>query len=561
MQVQDKLRCNARIAAAMLDTLAATGDVAGHNCARKVFAEDRMNLRAPGTWLPRASVERAFAQLGRDRDFARRVGASLVSNERIGFVLFVDGVATIEKAFRRSDHLLAREDPKGRFQALDVQAGFARIAYHPGGEDADAKDLGRSFDESFCGLRQGMLEALPLGFGLLPAHVHETQCVGQGAAHCCFEVRFELTSRRGAQLGLAAGVSLGAGFALVAAASGVVAPGLAAVLACASAALGFTTGRAVDLAKQLQAVAGARRGHLALLEQADQALAEKMDELAKHGVHPPAVGQANTDRLRTILTERGTSDEQGLATHAPLGVGTGEDEHHAQAARQIYQALGPLQRGLDRIQRVQTGLASEDGDPAHGAAQALRECVDASQRLGAIGASLADALRGTGRCHEPVLLSEVVERAIAAVRPVLLPHQTLEVKIEDALARVACEPFQMEQVALHLLRNAAKASGDNGTIHATLRPQPGGVEFEIEDTGCGIPEEVLETVFDPFASEGEAGGDHEMGLATCYRIVTEHGGELRIASDPLDGTCVTVSLPSEASARDTGTTSPQGPAA
>jgi signal transduction histidine kinase len=108
----------------------------------------------------------------------------------------------------------------------------------------------------------------------------------------------------------------------------------------------------------------------------------------------------------------------------------------------------------------------------------------------------------------------------------------------------------MEQVAYQLLKNAADASPPDGTIRAALCSAPGGIELTIEDRGSGIPEEIAERVFDPFSRDGEVGREGGLGLAICYRILVEHGGEMRLSSEPGGGARVTVFLPADSLGRD-----------
>ncbi len=552
MQDPDKLRCSSRIASALLDALSATGDVAGLGRARRVYAQESVNVRAAGSWVSRRTIDSAFRALGSDRSFARRVGYTLVASDRIGFSFFVGGVATIEKAYRRCDRLLAREDREGHFQTIEVADGTARIAYHPGqgsgSREGETRHTG--WNPSFCGVRQGMLEALPLSFGLLPATVEESQCVGDGASHCCFEVRFEGQTNKCALLGLSSGAALAvASCALLLGelplwVQGVMVAGVA--LLCAA------VGRSVDLAKQLRAVAGARRGHLALLEQADRTLAEKMDELAKVGSHLEDTRGERTDRLRALLEQRSEDERaqshdaeqlEGGSTPSP---GTAAQAEYAQqgahAAQQIYDALGPLQRGLDDAHSL---LRDQGREPAAAIAETLatlRLCVDETRRIGSVGATLAKAGSRPGRPHEPIQLAEVVSRAADCVRPHLEPEQQLVLDFENELPLVRCEPFQMEQVAYQLLKNAVDASCPDGMIRVELLDTPGGIELSIEDHGAGIPEEVVDQVFDPFADDNPVGSEGGLGLAICYRIVVEHGGEMRLSSDLGGGTKVTVVL-------------------
>ncbi len=498
MQVSDKLRCGSRIASGLLDALAASGDVAGMARVRRVYSDDRVNVRAEGSWVARRTIDRAFRALGSDRNFARRVGYALVATERIGFFLFTEGVATIEKAYRRCEPLLAREDREGRFETLEVGDRYARIAYFPGKgvDDGTAKTDSPQWNTNFCAVREGMLEALPLSFGLLPAKVEESQCVGQGASHCCFEVRFESSSNLGAFFGLGVGAVVAVGLCVLAL------PGIAlwlqGLVGGIITVLSAAAGHSFDLAKQLKAVAGARRGHLALLEQADSALAEKMDELAKVGAHLDGTRGDNTDRLRAILEERSERDHEPSDADDAASVACDEDD-----PPQVCEP-GP-----------EPGHASESDDAA------------------------------SENAHKPMQLAEILTRAADSVRSALQADQQLVLDIEDGLPLVRCEPFQIEQVAYQLLKNAAEASPPDGKIRAELRNTPEGIELTVEDRGDGIPEDVLDQVFDPFTFDGSVGDESGLGLAICYRIVVEHGGEMRLASEICEGTRVTVVLPAD----------------
>ena len=564
MPVSDKLRCASRIAAGLLDALSATGDVAGMGRVRRVYSNDCVNVRAEASWISRRTIDQAFRTLGSDRNFARRVGYALVTTERIGFFLFTEGVATIEKAYRRCEPLLAREDREGRFHTLEVGDGRARIAYYPGqGAAAGAGETDQPpWNSSFCGVREGMLEALPLSFGLLPAKVEESQCVGEGAAHCCFEVRFEGKSNQGALFGLAAGAAAAIGLC----AWGL--PGTAywiqGIVGGIITLLSAAAGHSYDLVAQLGAVAGARRGHLALLEQADIALAEKMDQLAKVGEHLESARGESTDRLRAILEERslaasGTADSdddteqvRAAADQPRAASGGGDTESSVRAAREIYAALGPLQRGLEQMHRVLRDRELEPEDMKTCALDTLRLCVDETRRLQSVGAALATSDRKSENAHRPIQLAELLTRAADCVRSQLQGDQELILDIENGLPLVRCEPFQMEQVAYQLLKNAADASPPDGVVRAGLRRTPEGIELTVEDRGDGIPEEILDQVFDPFAIEGAVGNDSGLGLAICYRIVVEHGGEMRLASISCEGTCVTVVLPPDLQGTEPG---------
>jgi signal transduction histidine kinase len=187
--------------------------------------------------------------------------------------------------------------------------------------------------------------------------------------------------------------------------------------------------------------------------------------------------------------------------------------------------------------------------------RAVNSCVDETRRIQSVGADLARAANDETSRYQPVSLAEVVSRAADSVRPQLEPGRELALDLESELPIVRGEPFQLEQVAYQLIQNATRAGGDGEPVRVELRKTPDGVELEIEDKGNGIPEEVLDDVFDPFALETAARSDRGLGLAICYRIVVEHGGELRVASQIGDGTRVTVVLPADLAAG--GCTAPE----
>lgn len=107
---------------------------------------------------------------------------------------------------------------------------------------------------------------------------------------------------------------------------------------------------------------------------------------------------------------------------------------------------------------------------------------------------------------------------------------------------VAGDANQLEQVFMNLIQNAAQAMAKGGALTIRTRANDGQVEVLISDTGCGIPKEHLERVFDSFFStKGEKGTG--LGLAICKRIVEEHQGKIEVKSQEGIGTTMYVNLP------------------
>jgi len=93
--------------------------------------------------------------------------------------------------------------------------------------------------------------------------------------------------------------------------------------------------------------------------------------------------------------------------------------------------------------------------------------------------------------------------------------------------------------------NAAEAMPNGGevVVRTILDPSHDVVLLQVEDTGAGIPAELIPRIFDPFFTTKEAGTGVGLGLAVVYGIVDAHKGTLDVASKVNEGTTFTVRLP------------------
>ena len=111
-------------------------------------------------------------------------------------------------------------------------------------------------------------------------------------------------------------------------------------------------------------------------------------------------------------------------------------------------------------------------------------------------------------------------------------------EIEDH--SISADPAQLKQVFLNLFMNAIQAMPEGGTLSVAMRPFGDRCQVEVADTGAGMSDEDLERAFDPFFTTKEEGTG--LGLAICYGILSRHGGEIDIDSQPGVGTQVKVKL-------------------
>jgi CheY-like chemotaxis protein len=125
---------------------------------------------------------------------------------------------------------------------------------------------------------------------------------------------------------------------------------------------------------------------------------------------------------------------------------------------------------------------------------------------------------------------------------------------------VEADPTQLHQVLLNLCVNARDAMPDGGKLTITVEnvmidAQYAGLEKEakpgpyvllqVEDTGTGIPPEVMVQIFDPFFTTKEIGKGTGLGLSTTLAIVKSHGGFIRVYSEPGEGTSFKLYLPAK----------------
>ena len=124
---------------------------------------------------------------------------------------------------------------------------------------------------------------------------------------------------------------------------------------------------------------------------------------------------------------------------------------------------------------------------------------------------------------------------------------TVSVNAPPAPVHVTGDATKLKQVLLNLLSNAVKFTAPGGSAGLSFESTADTISIVVSDTGCGIPEEELERVTQPFVqADGSLSRRHSgsgLGLAIAKQICELHGGRMEIASVVDQGTTVTVTLP------------------
>jgi two-component system cell cycle sensor histidine kinase/response regulator CckA len=143
-------------------------------------------------------------------------------------------------------------------------------------------------------------------------------------------------------------------------------------------------------------------------------------------------------------------------------------------------------------------------------------------------------------------LNKVIAELAPMLRATIGEQSTLILRPGPGLPPVTCDPGQIEQLLVNLATNARDAMPSGGNLVIDTGRYDDQVRIRVCDAGKGMAADVVERAFEPFFTTKASGEGTGLGLATVYGIVTQAGGDVRIASEPGLGTTVTVLLPADA---------------
>ena len=146
--------------------------------------------------------------------------------------------------------------------------------------------------------------------------------------------------------------------------------------------------------------------------------------------------------------------------------------------------------------------------------------------------------------EQRINIRETLEATLSMLGSKLGARVTVHRAFDPSLPDIDAFGAELNQVWTNLLTNAAEAIDGAGDIRIRTRPDDAGwVAVEIEDSGRGIPDELLPRIFDPFFTTKPPGQGTGMGLATAFTVIHErHQGQLTVQSRP-GRTTFTVRLP------------------
>ncbi len=153
--------------------------------------------------------------------------------------------------------------------------------------------------------------------------------------------------------------------------------------------------------------------------------------------------------------------------------------------------------------------------------------------------------------REPTDLRDLVQAVLDVTQH--LPnhkgkHITFEIPPERMGGRISAwvNGEEIKSVILNLVVNALESMEEDGRLTIRLAQRDGLAELRFIDTGCGMNEEVLENIFEPFFTRSRSGKGTGLGLTISHLIISQHGGEIEAASPgPGQGSTFIVRLPTQ----------------
>jgi two-component system NtrC family sensor kinase len=258
----------------------------------------------------------------------------------------------------------------------------------------------------------------------------------------------------------------------------------------------------------------------------------KLEEKMVVEGHDELAEMAGVFNRMTDIIRRNREMEASLAQHgkmASLGILS------SGVAHEINNPLGVI---LGYAGYLEGKMAEDDPNYTY-----IHEIKRESKRCKKIVQDLLSYARTPRPSLEQIDLNELLAQiADFAANHTDMRRVTIRTEFAPNLPKAHLDGDQMRQVAINLILNAGGAMPDGGTL--TIRSEavdPGHIRMVFSDSGCGIPAENLEKIFEPFYTTKERGTG--LGLAITRQIIEQHHGEIRIASDPDTGTTVTVTLP------------------
>ncbi len=123
----------------------------------------------------------------------------------------------------------------------------------------------------------------------------------------------------------------------------------------------------------------------------------------------------------------------------------------------------------------------------------------------------------------------ILDLIISAKDNITIPND-VKIIVEEIDAKLNCDYRKIEAVFSNLMLNAVQAIGNKGEVNVRIMENSADIVVIVEDSGPGIPKELMNQIFDPLFTTKQLGTG--LGLSICKNIVEQHGGNISLKNDP-----------------------------
>ena len=239
------------------------------------------------------------------------------------------------------------------------------------------------------------------------------------------------------------------------------------------------------------------------------------------------------------ITERKLVEEQNTQLQAQL--------HHVQKMENLGSLAGGIAHDMNNVLGAILGLASANievqpaGSPAR---RAFEVIIKAAERGGKMVRSLLTFARKSPAETFQLDMNAVLQEEVHLLESTTLSKIRLVMDLGSDLRPISGDVNALTHALMNLCVNAVDAMPDNGTLtFRTRNIDNDWIEVMVEDTGTGMPKEVLEKAMDPFFTTKGIGKGTGLGLSIVYQTVKAHRGQMEILSEPSQGTRVRMRFP------------------
>jgi len=462
-------------------------------------------------------LERLVTLWGSD-DIIRLAGEATFAGSNFGFLGAIFRTADPGPNYQQALGVAALFNKAGRFDVLRSTPRSLRLTYTP------VDGATREHSPYNCMMRRAQLSAVPFLLGLPTATVSESTCHVRGDACCTYDVQWQSNRRQWGAI--SGGVALLLGLGLVP---------LAGAVAVSTGALLLAVGLYVDMRRRHNDLKQLSNERAESVANSARAVDRKYAELL---AAKQAVDEKVAERTQA-LREAGTALEASLRQVTRLG--EQKDRFFENISHEL---RTPLTLVLAPLEMLAAGGLSE-----HEQQTTVERMLRSGHRLQRLINQLLDLARADAgqlkltyeQLNLQTLLSELVAQCQAtAVQRGL----TLNVDCAGPVELVA-DGDRVEEMLLNLLGNAMKFTPRGGRVDLRARVEAGQVLVAVADTGIGIPEQDLPSLFDRFvrvegANRTEGTG---IGLSLVRELARLHQGDVEVKSTPGVGTTFTLRLP------------------